>query len=413
MSQHSTTQSLLKKALLRKKKKSESTFKYILFLLHLWLGLIVGGVICFIAITGALYVFRHEVEDLSAHNSIHRDAPAESTVSMDVVRANFEATYDKNPHIITIPENTKHNIRVQIMERGKAGITAFADRETGELVGELSSSVPEFFNTIMFLHRWFNMENFKLGRQITAACTLVFMILLISGLVLWFPKTGKKNAWRNKFSFGFRYKFSVWNRDLHINMGMYAFIFLIVVAWTGIFFTYGWVRDLTVNSLKPAELRQEDSHNHNHNAQRKGQKGRPQKGKPQKEKPLTVNLDVLLAKANQHLNYDGDVSVMLSGKGVSSPTIRKKNTHNLLGAELYDNVKFSDKGKLLEVDLHKDRMLYKKVGSMIKPIHTGEILGLKSKIFAFILSLFAAYLPISGYIMWFKKLKGKTDKLSA
>jgi len=408
MSNHSTTKSILKKALLRKKKKSESTFKYILFLLHLWLGLIVGGVICFIAITGALYVFKHEVEDLSVYSSIHREAPAESIVSIDVVQANFEASYDKTPHKITIPEKTNHNIRVQFTERGKAGITAFADRETGEIIGELSPSVPKFFNTIMFLHRWFNMENFKLGRQITAACTLVFMVLLISGLILWFPKTGKKNAWRNKFSFGFRYKFSVWNRDLHINMGMYAFIFLIVVAWTGIFFTYGWVKDITVNSLKPAELRQEASHGHNQKSQRK-----PSVGNQQKKKALEVNLDVLLAEANQHLNYTGDLSVMLSGKGISSPTIRKKNTHNLLGAQLYDDVKFSDKGKLMKVDLFKDRPLYQKVGSMIKPIHTGEILGLKSKIFAFILSLFAAYLPISGYIMWFKKLKGRSEKQSA
>jgi uncharacterized iron-regulated membrane protein len=40
-------------------------------------------------------------------------------------------------------------------------------------------------------------------------------------------------------------------------------------------------------------------------------------------------------------------------------------------------------------------------------IHTGAILGLPGKIFAFLMSLFIASFPVTGFIMWWKKRKKK------
>jgi uncharacterized iron-regulated membrane protein len=38
-------------------------------------------------------------------------------------------------------------------------------------------------------------------------------------------------------------------------------------------------------------------------------------------------------------------------------------------------------------------------------IHTGAILGLPGKVFAFLMSLFIASLPVTGVILWWKKGK--------
>ncbi|GAA6771796.1 PepSY domain-containing protein [Flavobacterium sp. CGRL2] len=44
-------------------------------------------------------------------------------------------------------------------------------------------------------------------------------------------------------------------------------------------------------------------------------------------------------------------------------------------------------------------------------IHTGQILDLPGKIIAFIASLFAAALPVTGFIIWYgRKYKRKRSK---
>ncbi|MNL34360.1 hypothetical protein D3C87_1563290 [compost metagenome] len=44
-------------------------------------------------------------------------------------------------------------------------------------------------------------------------------------------------------------------------------------------------------------------------------------------------------------------------------------------------------------------------------IHTGQILNLPGKIIAFIVSLIAAALPVSGFVIWYGRRKKKRKKL--
>ena len=68
----------------------------------------------------------------------------------------------------------------------------------------------------------------------------MFIFVLISGIVVWIPRTAK--AWKNSF------KISVnkgWRRfwyDLHIAGGLYTFLFLLVMSLTGLTWSFGWYR---------------------------------------------------------------------------------------------------------------------------------------------------------------------------
>ncbi len=436
------------KSLVRKRRKNESVFKYILFLLHLWGGILVGCVVMFIAFTGALYVFKSDVEDFSARTYIHRNEKAETQVSVDTLIQHFTAQYNMAPSRVTIPQNPKHNIRVSGGGRGN-GVTAFADRETGEFLGESSPKVSAFFGSIMGLHRWFNWkENRNTGKQIVGASTIVFMVLLLSGLLLWIPSRGKKNPWRNKFGMRFQFSFHVWNRDLHMNLGVYAFLFLLLIAWTGASFTYPKVREWSTAALSTKEerlLAKEKAGEHrgeehgpqgegrgpgsgqgqgrgagNGPGQGRGEGRGPQEGRgkggngngqgPQQQAEAAsvsydFSFDTVLAEAQKDLNYKGDLSLMFPGRRNPQITVRRTDTRNWLGARLYNDVTFSDKGEKLKYVAFKDQEAGGRAHILIRNMHTGEILGLPSKILYFLLSLFAVYLPISGYIMWWQRAR--------
>jgi uncharacterized iron-regulated membrane protein len=47
------------------------------------------------------------------------------------------------------------------------------------------------------------------------------------------------------------------------------------------------------------------------------------------------------------------------------------------------------------------------VRSTFKPVHTGSIWGLPSKIVAFVVCLFGVSFPITGTIMWWNRVKKK------
>ena len=57
-------------------------------------------------------------------------------------------------------------------------------------------------------------------------------------------------------------------------------------------------------------------------------------------------------------------------------------------------------GQLLQAHFHADRSPGGKLSEMNYDLHTGQILGLGGKIVAFLASLLAASLPITGTLLW-------------
>jgi uncharacterized iron-regulated membrane protein len=76
---------------------------------------------------------------------------------------------------------------------------------------------------------------------------LVFCFLLISGLVLWFPKKLKylKQALTIKTSA----KWARLNYDLHNTLGFYTCLVLFFIAVTGLYITYPWMKNALIVSL--------------------------------------------------------------------------------------------------------------------------------------------------------------------
>jgi uncharacterized iron-regulated membrane protein len=68
---------------------------------------------------------------------------------------------------------------------------------------------------------------------------------------------------------------------------------------------------------------------------------------------------------------------------------------------------FSDKGELSGSSKFADLKTSQKAGMLMHLFHTGSILGFKSQLLYFILCILGAWFPISGFILWWNRIRPK------
>ena len=70
-------------------------------------------------------------------------------------------------------------------------------------------------------------------------------------------------------------------------------------------------------------------------------------------------------------------------------------------------------GKLIQSQPFDKKSLGLQVVEMNYGIHTGQILNLPGKIIAFIISLIAAALPVTGFVIWYGRRNKSCKKIKA
>ena len=121
--------------------------------------------------------------------------------------------------------------------------SVYVDQYTGEVKGRYERA--PFFMTMFRLHRWL-LDSMKpdgsifWGKMIVGTATLMLVFVLLSGVVIWWPRTKKalKNSLKIVAGKGWR---RFWY-DLHVAGGMYTLIFLLAMALTGLTWSFSWYR---------------------------------------------------------------------------------------------------------------------------------------------------------------------------
>ncbi len=219
--------------------------------LHIWLSIPLGVVISIICFTGAILVFEKEITAEVQSEYYYVDSVQDKPLPMEELCANVEATLDEELSIIDVeveddPERTYMFKIAKDDNKGKKAKpeTLFVNQYTGEVLG-----TPErlpFFQVTFRLHRWLmdapaEKGEMSIGKMVVGISTLAMVILLISGIVLWWPKGIKmlKNRVKVALTKGWRR----FNYDLHVSAGMYATILLLIMTLTGLVWSFDWYRD--------------------------------------------------------------------------------------------------------------------------------------------------------------------------
>lgn len=397
--------------------------------IHLWLSVPFGILITLICFSGAALVFEKEVMEL-CHRELYFVKKVEAApLPMEQLMTKVAATLPDSVSVtgVNISSDSERAYQVTLSKPRRASM--YVDQYTGEIMGKYERA--PFFNFMFRMHRWL-LDSMKQdggifwGKMIVGTSTLMFVFVLISGIVVWWPRTRKalKNSLKIVANKGWR---RFWY-DLHVAGGMYALVFLLAMALTGLTWSFQWYRtgfyktfgvevqpsmghgnaaaNATAKGGKREKSPEGRSGRHGNRGEKpegRGEHSESREGR--KRSPYTNWQQVYeqLAEANPDYKLisvsDGSASVALPRFGNQRGTDRYKfNPRN---------------GKITETTLYKDLDNSGKIRGWIYSVHVGSWGGMLTRILTFIAALVGASLPLTGYYLWIRRLKKRKIKREA
>ena len=210
------------------------TFKKLIRIIHLWLGLASGVIIIILGITGCLLAFETEIRNLTeSYKSVQKENVAYLPPSDIRVIANQNLT-------------SKKVLGIEYPGPDKAVVASYYDETHYEIVyinpynGRVlkhKDMTKDFFRVILDGHFYLWLPH-NIGQPIMASATLIFLIMIISGIILWWPKN--KAASKQRFSIKWNAKWRRKNYDLHNVLGFYMSWIGIFLAVTGLVMGFQW-----------------------------------------------------------------------------------------------------------------------------------------------------------------------------
>ena len=364
--------------------------------IHLYLSLSAGLVILIACATGALLVFEKDLQ-MSLNKSRYFVKPSSNKMTLEELGRKVQQQVpnskissikvydaaDRSVEInITVPEK-----KVQKKGAGSVtNLTAFVNPYTGQLL-EAYNYRKTFFYKVFALHRWLLGDSKSIGKYIVGIATFIFLFILITGIILWWPKTRNILVQRLKIKQDGGWKRL--NHDLHIVLGFYSAIFLFVFAFTGLAWSFEWfnkgIYKVTSSPMAAPPI--------------------PKSIYNKTAKPVSTDHALAAAKTVYpegnfySITHPKDSIGAITVSVLSNDALHEGATH----AVYIDQYAATVLGRLP----FSERSPGAKVRSTFKPIHTGSIGGTPSKIVAFVVCLLGVSFPITGTIMWWNRTRKK------
>lgn len=390
--------------------------------IHLWLSVPFGLIITLVCFSGAMLVFENEANEWFRRDLYYVETVKESPLPMDKLLEKVATTLTDSVSVtgVSISSDPGRAYQVSLSKPRRASL--YVDQYTGEVKGKSERS--GFFMFMFRMHRWLldsmnpGNEGIFWGKMIVGVSTLLLVFVLISGIVIWWPRTRKalKNSLKITATKGWR---RFWY-DLHVAGGMYALIFLLAMALTGLTWSFPWYRT-AFYKVFGVEVQQRAAQGHE---QKSDAQKRDTKLAAHREKKREGN-DV--RKGERSRRPENNHSDMYS---VTSPFVYWQEIYDKLGRQnpeykqisissgtasvsfnRFGNQRASDRysfntdnGEFTETSLYQHQDKSGKIRGWIYSVHVGNWGGMFTRILTFIAALLGAALPLTGYYLWIKRL---------
>lgn len=220
------------------------TIKAGLLQVHSIAGLVLTLLLALIALTGAIMSFEDEiVEHLNADimQVVPRQMPA---LMPDELVARLKTAQDIGKvAAVTLSTDSSAAARIRFGrdDQGARPTSLYLDPYDAHVLG--SPRGEEFFATVRRLHRWLLIPGDAKGwgRLVTGAAALGLVVMLISGLVLRWPRRLSSVKMWLKPNLGLSGRGL--HRSLHAVIGTWVLPVYLVMTLTGLWYSFDWYKD--------------------------------------------------------------------------------------------------------------------------------------------------------------------------
>ena len=356
--------------------------------LHLWLGLMSGLVVFILGLTGCLLAFEIEIRNITEPQRFTKKED-KAVVMPSSVKAEAEKFLEG-----------KELRSMEYQPEGQSIIAYYYDEHdykqvfihpyTGKMIA-VKNMNHDFFRIVLDGHFYLWLPQ-GIGKPVIASATLIFVVMMISGLILWWPK--RKHERKQRFTIRWQSKWRRKNYDLHNVLGFYMSWIAIFIAITGLVWGFTWFEKSFYWVTSGGREMLEEVHPHSDTTLDAKPVAAMDKifsemwRKKKNDEVLGIYLplthtDPLEAGINHRPGtyYDMDFYHFDQYTGKELPA---EGTY----AGSFKDAKFADKLKRMNYDLH-----------------TGAVLSIPGKLMAFFASLIAASLPVTGFLIWWGRRK--------
>ena len=362
-------------------------YKNIWFKFHLILGLSAGFILLIVGFTGSMLSFEKEILNAINQDSYKVTVFEQGKLSTKELLEKFQEQKPQSKiNGITISSFEDDSVSINVAGEGqnaRKGVTYYVNPYTAEILPELKG--VSFFKTVENIHRRLLLDD--LGKQVVALSVVSLLVLMFSGIYIYFPRIKKSFSQSLKLNFQSKGRFFLAN--LHSAIGMWVIPFYLVFCLTGLYWSYDFVSN-GLHTITGVEKPKKP--------QREGSQG-------EKISFDDISLAVDIFK-NLVENKYSSATLRFPQKGsvysfdylaVDVPHERAKN-----------KIEFDIKtNQVSKHEKYEDKTLTQKLMGSILPLHTGEYFGVVGQTLMFLASLMMPLFAITGLMLYVKRTKKK------
>jgi uncharacterized iron-regulated membrane protein len=354
-----------------------------IFALHSWAGLIAGVFILVFFLTGALIVFREELNRV-IDRPLFVVKPARERLNYQALYDTIVKQVDNSVYLYSfryLPQKPEETLEMRIYDarRQDYGLL-YANPYTGQVLGLTFNS---WYDVLLRLHYQFYLG--RIGESLAALFALALLLSVLTGFWVY-----RKNLWKVlslQIRINRKNAFTL-SSSLHRIIGVWSLLFHFVLALSGFWMlkgalTYAHFKTETEKIAPPPSL-------------------------------VSLDLDRLIRQAEAH--FGGRINYLNFPRQAGDPLniAVTKPHHAWLYGDYNNSIDFDlQSGKVLKVFREEDLSGLERFEYALYTLHFGQFGGLGLKILYCVLSLAGALLSITGFILWKRRKKNNQPKITS
>ena len=362
----------------------------LIFWPHLIAGVLAGAVILLMSITGVVLMYERQIVAWadSGFRSTLPTADARRLGLADIVQRVSTEIPDLTPASVAIAADRDAPVSISAPPR-----TLYVDAYSGRLLGEGNQSVRRFMTWLRAWHRWIGVsgDGRSIARAITGWSNLLFLLLVISGVYLWFPRRWtwlrvRPVIWFSKTATGRARDFN-W----HNTIGAWSAVPLFIVVLTALPMSFPWANELLYRAVG------EQAPVAGGRGGREGGGERTGEGRVRRDSATTTlaGVDDLLTRAEARVPEWRSITVRIPST-TRGPIAFAIDTGDGGQPQARSTLTLDRSGNVVAYESFTDQSLGRRLRSIARFAHTGEVVGLPGQTVAGIASAGAVFLVWTG-----------------
>jgi sulfite reductase (NADPH) flavoprotein alpha-component len=364
---------------------------------HSIAGLVLALVLALIALTGAIMSFEDEIVDYLNADIMHVMPRTAPVLMPDELIARLTAAQDVGKvSAVTLSSDPAAAVRLRFArdEQGARPSSLYVDPYDARALG--TPRGEEFFATVRRLHRWLLIPGDAKGwgRQITGIAALGLIVMLVSGLVLRWPRrAGSVKMWL-KPNLGLSGRGL--HRSLHAVVGTWVLPIYLVMTLTGLWYSFDWYKDSVVWLLSRPEVAAAKMQ------PKMSAKAPRASARPEPTQPIGFNQAWTTFRREEGDRFSKALLTLPAGAGTAI-RIRSWGKDSTLDTTRDEFRVDAITGQLASAERYADKTFGEKIIANLLDIHRGAILGWPGKLGFMIAAALMPLFAVTGILLYLSR----------